>query len=256
MPQEIVLINPDTRKAEAFTPDLVQGAYAAGYLTPINDPSGNATAAPFGDARSLLSGGAGYSLPSPEQLQSLMDVAKYDTPMQQAAAFVEGVAEGIAPGIAPALETAAGFTTMEDIAKRGEIHSGTKFAGNMTGLVAGGALLPSASLPGLVSKAGKAAMGAVELTGKFGTIARVATQGAVEGALFEAAHQLNEQVIGNPKENGEAIAAHIGGAALMGGGFNLAIHGIAQAAGLMIKKGSGLIGMADDPRKEMNNGSS
>lgn len=123
--------------------------------------------------------------------------------------------------------------------------------GGITGLAAG---MVSATGPvGLIGKAGRAAEGLAAtataglgegsaIARALGAGARMAAGGATEGALFSAADQIGEHMLGDHELAAEKLAAAIGHGALVGG----ALGGALGAGGSLAK--SGLVAAADATR--------
>ena len=94
------------------------------------------------------------------------------------------------------------------------------------GLLARGARLATApvrGLAGLAEGAGTAVGGVVRGTGSSllrrgaGTVARLATEGAIEGTVGEAGRMITEEALGDPGLTAEAVLARLGSGALLGG---------------------------------------
>lgn len=236
-----VLIHPETGAAEHFPSEAATGAIKAGYHVPLNDVNGNAVSVPYHEAGAYVK--QGYSQPTPDQLQNLLDSTNYSTPGQKALSYIEGAAKGLAGPLAPMIETALFPTTHQDIAKRQEVNPGTSTAGEVTGLVGGMAVLPGASLPGFIAKAGAGAAKAIATEGMFGNLARYAVQGAVESSLFGLQNKMHEAVIGNPEDVAQNIASHVGMSALIGAGAGAVLGPIAKTFGEMAAKTYNEIGI-------------
>lgn len=234
---ETVLINPESGNAESFEPQQAQDLMQKGYQVPLVDQNGEAYIAPLDEARQLVSQGT-HTHPNDAQLQHLLDQTHYSSPKQQALSFIEGALEPLTAGGYSALATATGLTTQKDILKREEFNPGTHTAGQVTGLGVGVGLMPETSIPGVIAKASKAAAGAIEATGGFGTVAKMLTKGAIEGGLFQAAHELNEGILGDPNSTAEHVLSNIGLSAALGGGLNLALAPTAAAVKKSIELGS------------------
>lgn len=218
-----VLVNPQSGLAETFEPDVAQQKLKAGYEIPLHDSEGNPVSAPFDEAKRLVSEGR-YRQPNPQELDTWVNKGKFGTDGQQALTFIEGAAEGVAGGAAPYLENKVLGVPYDNIAQRKGINPGTHMAGQLVGTAAG-VLTPGlaeVSLPGIISKAGKAAEAGIAAEGIFGAIAKKAVQGAVEGGLYEASQKIHEGVLGDPKAVSEYALADIGMSAALGGGLGAA----------------------------------
>lgn len=223
-----VLINSQGT-AEELAPDQVQGALQSGYQVPLIDQQGNPFAVSYEEAHNLIQQGT-HAQPSDVQLHGLLEDAHYGSGGQQALAFVEGALNPATLGLYGKIAEGTGLTTSEDMLKRREHNPGTAALGELTGTVGSLALLPEASIPGLISKAGNAAKAAYAAEGIVGKGVMTAVQGAVEGALYGAQHEATEAVLGNPAATGENLLSNIGLSAALGGGLNLALSPVLKAA--------------------------
>lgn len=237
----IVLINPQSGDAQSFDEASAASAIQSGFHVPLNDAQGNPFSAPYEEAGSLVSSGSHFQ-PTADQLQYLLNKTHYESASQQALTFVEGALEANTMGASGAIAAKSGLTTEKDILNRKEFNPGLHATGEIAGTVAGLALAPETSIPGLISKAGRAAELAVAGRGVFNKAAQLATRNAIEGGLFTASHEINERLLGNPDSSGEHMLANIGMGAALGGGLGIALSPIAAGAEKIMDKGRGFLG--------------
>ncbi len=223
-----VLINSEG-VAEQLAPEHVQGALQSGYHVPLIDQEGNPVSASFDEARNLVSQGS-HAQPSVQQLQGLLEDAHYGSGGQQALAFVEGALNPATLGLYGKVAENTGLTTRQEMLKRAEHNPGTAALGELAGTVGSLALLPEASIPGLIGKAGQAVQKGIAAEGLIGKAAQIGLQGAIEGALYGAQHEATEAVLGDPNTTAENMLSHIGLSAALGGGLNLALAPVFKAA--------------------------
>ena len=240
---QIVLVNPQTGDAQSFDQQSAAQAIQSGFEVPLNDAQGNPVTAPYHEAAKLVSEGS-HAQPHPEQLQYLLNKTHYESPSQQALTFIEGALEPNTFGAYGKIATESGLTTPEDMRNRQEFNPGTHALGEGAGFVGGLYLAPEASVPGLISKVGRAAEVGIKAEGLFGKAAQLATRNAIEGGLFTATHEIGEHLLGDPNSSGENILANIGMGAALSGGLGIALSPIASAAEKAIGMGRGYFGMS------------
>lgn len=217
-----VLINPQDNAAVNVPPEQFQQYIGQGWLVPLNDSKGNPVAAPYQEANKLIS--EGFSQPNDAELSDLLNQAKYSSGPQKAGAFAEGVAAGLTGPAYSAIAPLTGLTTREDIKNREEYNPGLSTAGEITGTVGGA--LTGTGLPGMIGKAGRAASVLGKVAGKAG---QIAAKGAAEAALYTAADQINERLLGDPEALSESLMGHVGMSALLGAGAGLALAPVGTA---------------------------
>lgn len=238
---EIVLINPETQEAQSFDQAGAAKAIESGFHVPLNDAQGNPFSAPFKEASELVQSGSHFQ-PNANQLKYLLDKTHYESAEQQAATFIEGALEPNTFGTYGKIATGLGITTPEAIQSRQEFNPGVHALGEGAGLVAGLALAPESSIPGLIGKAGKAASGAIKAEGFFGKAAKLATQNAIESGLFSATHEISENLLGDPSATAENMIANIGINTALGGGLGIALSPLAVGAEKVLDLGRGYLG--------------
>lgn len=231
MPQ--VIVNPNNGLAESYDdPTQASDLLAQGYHVPLHDANGNPFSATAQDASNLIATG-GYRLPDANELASWLETSKYSSPTEQAKAFIEGAGEGALGPLAPSIEKMMGADE-HSMQMRSSLHPGTKLAGQLASagaltLASGGlfgegaAAIAAKSLPGIIGKASKAAEAGIGLTGTFGNVARGLTQGAIESGLYQASHELSENLIGNTDMFSEHALADVGIASLIGASLGGAV---------------------------------
>lgn len=246
-----VLIN-DKGIPEQIHEDAVANALSSNYKIPLINAEGNAVSVPLDQARNLVQAGT-HSQLEPEQMQHLLDQEHYGSAGQQALSFIEGALNPNTLGAYGKAVEKLGLTTTQDMARRQEFNPGTHLAGEIAGNVAGAALLPETSLPGVIQKAGTAAAKAITKTGMFGKIAQGAVKGAIEGGLLNAQTQITERILGDTSQTAESTAAHIGLGTLLGATGGAAFAPLSRAvergaealkkmpANELIEKGTNLV---------------
>lgn len=215
-----VLIN-SAGQAEELDPSQAEFAIAAGtHSVPLVSPSGDPAAVPGHERELKLS--QGYTLPTTDQLQSLLDQTKHGTTAQTLASAAEGAAETASLGTSGALESAFGVPKEEQL-KRAKTNPIAHGIGEVAGVVAPallGEVAPAVDVLGSVGKLAeswaKAAVGGTEgsLAAK---LAGWAGKGAAEGATLSGEHVLNEAMLGDPNATAEHAMAEVGLSSLIGG---------------------------------------
>lgn len=223
-----VLINSQG-VAEELAPEHVESALQSGYSVPLIDSQGNPIAAPYEEAKSLVAQGT-HAQPSEQQLHGLLEDAHYGSAGQQALAFVEGALNPATLGGYGKVAEGLGLTTEDDMRKRAEHNPGTAALGQVAGTVGSLALLPEASIPGLISKAGNAVKAGIAAEGIVGKAAVAGLQGVLEGAAYQAQNEISEHMLGDPNQSAESVLSHIGLAGVLGGSLNLAMAPFASIA--------------------------
>lgn len=175
------------------------------------------------------------------------------------AAGLAGAASGATLGLSDAAGSALGFG--DELAGLREYNPEATILGEVVGSVA--PVLATGGLGGAAEGAGLLARGARAVTaparavataaeaagaaaGRLargagtsalrragGTVARLATEGAVEGALGEAGRMISEESLGDPGLTAEAVLARLGSGALLGAGTG----GVLGAGGAVIGEG-------------------
>lgn len=239
MDNNSVLFNKETGLAEAVPGDQAQQLLASKtHEFPLNDPEGNAASAALEDVPMLLK--KGYTQPSNEQLQGLLNNAKNEDLSEQLKAGAEGFGSGLISNTATtAIEKGLLGAKDEDIERRakttahtaGEIGGflapailtgGTSLAAK-AGLGAAESALPFVkkaaeyTLPGMLEKAG---VGAAGLAGKAGIVSQIgqdAIKGAFEMGLISTDQKVADQLKDNPSQSFGSAMSEIGLNAVLGG---------------------------------------
>jgi hypothetical protein len=222
-----VLVNSDSGLAENFPDDaFAQAALQAGtHEAPLVDPSGEVGSAPHSQAPDLLS--KGYTQPTPEQLQGLLDKAKYSSTGQQAIGTVEQVAKGVAGPLAPLAERSLGVPA-EDIRGREEAKgTGEKMLEQGLGLV-GSAFIPGGQAKVLAEagELGAAAFGIGKATSTLGKIGTAAAKAAIENAVYQSGDEASKAILSDPSQTVANAIAHVGLAGVIGAGFGTALGSV------------------------------
>lgn len=222
-----VLFNKESGVVENVAPDLATQSVNAGtHEIPLNDPQGNPISVPVDQANNLLS--QGYSQPSPEQLNSLLEHAKFSTPAQQAITGLESAASTSTLGTSTGLEQLAGVRPY-DIRKRQEHNPKAAVTGEVAGLGLG--MLAGTGEAALLEKAGaKTAQLAAQAMGE-GLLSRIgssATKAAVENAIFQSGNEVSKMFYGDPSQTVETAAADIGLSGLIGAGVGAGLGAVPE----------------------------
>lgn len=222
-PSFTVVVDQDGKALEMPVQDAQEGLNAGTYKIPLNDPDGNPITANAQEAQSLLS--QGFSNPSNEQFQSLLDYTKYSSTEEQLKTGLEGAAAAATFGTSTLLERAAGVDA-KDMQARRETNPGTYAVGQGAGLAAS-LLVPG----GGALKAGETI--AANLVGNalpataLGRIGSFATKAAIENAVFQMGDEASKMFMSDPNQSVETAISDIGLAAALGGGLG----GIAKGTG-------------------------
>lgn len=173
------------------------------------------------------------ALPSFDSLQD--DSEKYGTVGQQIGTVAEGVAKGIAGPLATAAELGLSKLgvpglSAEEQAGRAEANPWAHGISEAAGLV-GGSLIPGLGEYSLGARAAEAA-GAASEAANLGKIGSAALKGVVEGGIFQGSDEMSKAMLGqgDPEAPVASALAHMGGAALLGGGLGTVVGG--ASAGL------------------------
>jgi hypothetical protein len=221
-----VLVNSQTQLAENLPQDQADQALHAGtHELPLNDPEGNPVTAPLDQAQSLI--GQGYSQPHPDQLNSLLDYAKYSSTPEQAKTALEGAGQAMTFGLSSAAERGLGVDPNAMLARQ-ETNPGMHMLGEAGGLMAS-SLIPGLGEANLARGAGEgvsAAMGLGEGAGVLSQIGSAAVKNAVETSLIASGDEASKYFLSDPHQTAETAMTDIGLNGLLGGalgaGFGVA----------------------------------
>lgn len=208
-----VLINQQSGFAEDLPKDQADQALAQGtHALPLNDPNGNPVIAPAEGASDLLS--QGYTQPNTQQLQALLDSAKFGTPTEQLKTAAEHAASSATFGLSTKAETALGVDP-KDILSRSEENPKAAMAGDVAGLLIPGA--PEATILKEVGEGAKALTGlGKEGAGILSHVAAGAVKAVPETALFAAGDENSKFIAGDPNQSAETALTNIGLSGLFG----------------------------------------
>ncbi len=206
-----VVINKETGFAENL-PD--QSALAPHHEVPLYDPQGQPISVPFQNASDLIN--QGYSQPTPEELQSLLDHAKYNTTSEQLKTAVEGLAEGATFGLSTALEVGSGSNS-KDIVGRREANPTIHSLGTVAGTI--GSALTGVGAGAAMTKAGIATAEALAAKTALGRVGSLAARSGVENMMFQAGDEASRIFSSDPNQSVESALAHIGLAGALGAGI-------------------------------------
>ncbi len=241
-----VLLNTATGKYETLADDMAQRAVQAGtHELPVVSPEGQLGSTAYADAPSLLKNG--YTQPSQQQLQGLLDESKYSGGTQQAKAGLLGAAEGVAGPLATYGAKKLGLTD-QDIQGLKTYNPGTHMAGQIAGLV--GSSVVGVGEGALLAKAGELAAGASKAAGA-GKLLSGAARGAVENALFQSGDELSQRIVNDPAQTTETAISNIGMAGLLGGALGYGAAGLGKLAGI---GGEGADRFVEDFKSRLDSG--
>lgn len=222
-----VLLNSESGLAENLPDDAAAQAalQAQSHEVPLVDPNGEFGSASHEEAQSLIQ--QGYTQPTPEQLHSLLQEAKYGSTPQRIIGGVEQIAKGVAGPVATLAETTLGVPK-EDIKGREEqIGTGEKILEQGLGLVG------SMYIPGgqgkVLAKAGQVGtelLGIARATSTLGKIGTAAAQAAIENAVFQSGDEVSKKLLSDPTQTATNALAHIGLAGVVGAGFGGALGAV------------------------------
>lgn len=169
----------------------------------------------------------------------------FGTPAQQAITAAESVAKGIAGPLATFAETKLLGVKPEDIIAREQANPWTAGLGETAGVV--GSMVSGYGVPAMIGKGAKAITGltkigqAVEL-GKDVTalqkIGAATITGAIETGLLQGGNEISNAMLGqaDPEAPVSSALAHMGAAALLGGGIGGTFSGIGSGASYGLQK--------------------
>ncbi len=157
--------------------------------------------------------------------QSAAEAARYDNPV--GAAFLGGL-RSLTGGFSDVAFAAAGAD--HEVAKTKEHNA----AASLTGEI--GAALAPVGVPGLVSKAARAASNAVRGTSAGGKIAAGIVEGVVDNGAWNAAQTVSTAALTGDPNVGESLAVSIPTGSLFGGLIGGGLGGVAAVSGAVRKK--------------------
>lgn len=223
-----VLVNRESGLAENLDDQQAQQAVQNNtHDIPLIDPKGNHVLSSHTDAGNLIS--QGFRQPKTEELNKLLEHAKYNSTEQQIKAGLEGAAEGIAGPLATAAEKALGVEPKEML-KRREYNPGTHAVGQIAGLA--GSMFSGVGEGAFLSKAGEAVADRLapvlgeKLLGKIGISAG---KGLVENAIFQAGDEGTKYLQGDPGQTVESALANVGMSGLFGAGIGGSLGAVGGA---------------------------
>lgn len=239
-----VLINKDTGYAENISDDAVGPALQSNtHEVPLNDPEGNPVIAPHAEAQNLIQNG--YTQPNSEQLNKMLETAKYSSPLEQAKAVAEGAVSAATFGISSGLltgklklpklkalegeEETPSVTSEEAMRARADINPVARTIGELGGLGLG--MLTGSGEAKLLQMAGKgiSEQGAKMLgTGALAKIGTAAAAASVENAIYQGGSEIDKMFIGDPQQTAESVMANMGMAAALGGGIGGGLKGATE----------------------------
>lgn len=214
-----ILVNTESGLAE----NSPESALKAGtHEVPVFGPDGSYGSVPYDKLGEVLKDG--YTQPTPDQLNQLLEHAHYNSPYQKIKAGLEGAAQGVLGPLAPLAEKAVGVKD-EDINKREEYHPNIHAASEVVGL--GTSLLTGTGEAALLAKVGGSAEKLIAKSLGEGALAKLgagSARGAIENALFSSGNEVSKLITSNPRQSAETALSNIGMSAafgaLAGGAFS------------------------------------
>lgn len=215
-----VIVNAETGLAEDLPDPLATQALQQGsHHVALNDPEGNPVTAPYHNAHELMQ--AGYTQPSPDQLQNLLRFAKFSSPTEQIKTALEGAGEATSFGTSTAGEVAAGVNP-QDIIDRKAVNPGVHQIGQVAGLVASDLTgIGEAAMLGKLGKGAASAMGlGAQGAGFASRVGAQAVKDAITFAGIQSGDEVSKMILGqqDPAAPVETALAHIGLSGLIGAG--------------------------------------
>lgn len=248
-----VLFNKSTGLAENLGENEAQQALNSNtHEVPLIDQQGQIGSASRDEAQQAIQ--AGYSQPSPEQLQGALNHAKYGTGVQRALGDIEAFGEGVAPVISTAMEVGAGVPKQDILQRReqggdfehgtaqtlglaasnlipgyGEYADATKAAIDAKAAVKMGTLTEDAAKP-ILEKASSSinplsnqsvVSGLANKVVPSGTsftskIGSLAAKGAIEGSLIQGEDEATKALLTDAPFSAESAVTNMGMAGLIG----------------------------------------
>lgn len=164
--------------------------------------------------------------------------SEYGTPKQQLIAGLEGAAQGVAGPLATLAETKMLGVPEKDILKRQEANPFTHFGTQALGLA--GSIASGAGFGAKAAQAGEAALGALGITSKVGSLA---TKAAVENMMISGGDEVSKMILKDPNQSVQSGITDIGLSGLLGGGLGGAMGLWSQTFG---KQTSGILNAIAD----------
>jgi hypothetical protein len=223
-----VLVNTQSGLAENLPQEAANTALQQGtHQLPLNDPQGNPVTAGLDQARDLLA--QGYTQPSDEQHQSLLDYAKYSSPIEQIKTALEGAAEAATFGGSTAAEIAGG-ADKDAIRARRETNPGLHTIGQIGGLAAS-SLIPEVGEANVMKAlgegvAGLSGIGNATIGGRLGS---QFIKNAAETALMQSGDEFSKMITSEPGQGVGSVAANIGLSGVLGGVMGAGLGVIPEA---------------------------
>ena len=226
-----VLQNAQTGEAELLEDaKAIDALQSKSYNAFLIDPEGDPVAVPLDQAKELLK--TGYSNPSSDQFQKILNATKFDTGLEQAKAVGQGLLKGTIPVVGGEIAE----SLFGDTQARAEVNPNLEMAAEVGGLI--GSEMLGYGLGSMVAKAGKAVEASIPALKALGKMGASGARLGVENALITANDQAAKLISGeDPEQTAQSIAAEIGFSAGVGALFGAAGTGTLLAG----KKGAQVV---------------
>lgn len=235
---------------------LLTGNYVfqKGSTVPVYDDQGNPARIPAEEAYDQLRYGDFTYRSYAKEIQrreeniAAKEQARLSDTQRGVLAGLSGFGRGISYGMTDVMADQLGMYSEQDkefLRELRESHPGWDAAGDLTGNIAGlmfggpakvayNLATKAGAKAGLKAGAALAAKPGLAKVGAFG--ARLATQGAVEGAAYEAGRLASDYSLDDPNLTVESAIARMGLSTVLGGGINTAL-GAAYQSGRKLAQG-------------------
>lgn len=185
----------------------------------VFDPNGQLGSLPINEVKDAVQKG-GFKLASPQEIDQIKKVEKFESTGQQIITGLEGAASAATFGLSTGIEKALGVNP-EDIRARREVNPGVHAVGQAAG-IAGSALIPGLgpmSAAKALTGAGEMGAAAIGLTGAnvASKIGSSATKAAIEGMLVQGGDEVSKMMASDPNQSVETAVTNMGLSGLVGG---------------------------------------
>ncbi len=198
---------------------------APGQVDALNvfNPSGELVSIPhhqMADAQA-----AGYTIPTPQEIEQHLAEQKYSGAGQQILAGAEGLAQGVAGPLATGAELAAGVPS-EAIRGREAAYPKTHGLAEMAGLVGGMATgTGEAKLLEMAGEAGLKALTTHEAATAVEKIGSAGVRSMIENATLQSGNEVSKMILQDPDQTAQTALVDIGLSGILGGAAGTALGG-------------------------------